>query len=71
MEIIEKMTRETAQAEFEKWVYETKKLRPVAVEKTQTPVEILLTRFATVHLRLKKTALLHRNFLLQSQEGTN
>lgn len=33
MEIIEKMTRETAQAEFEKWVYETKKLRPVAVEK--------------------------------------
>lgn len=33
MEIIEKMTQEAAQAEFEKWAYETKRLRPVAIEK--------------------------------------
>lgn len=33
MENTEKMTQEAAQAEFERWAYETKKLRPVALKK--------------------------------------
>ena len=33
MENTEKMTPEVAQAEFERWAYETKKLRPVALKK--------------------------------------
>ena len=33
IEFTEKMTPEAAQAEFERWAYETKKLRPVALKK--------------------------------------
>lgn len=33
MENTEKMTQEVAQAEFEKWAYETKRLRSAALEK--------------------------------------
>lgn len=39
MENTEKMTQEAAQAEFERWAYETKKLRPVALKKHADAVD--------------------------------